>query len=278
MARKITVAAALAFVCAAGAALAQTMSAEERAALAAAETPAPIRGGLDGPWDIRVFGADGLRFDSLSIDTVGENRFTGTMTGRPVTDGVLSRGDAVIVLTWSTGRTYATDPGASSVQDNARRTHVARFRGRRIDGESMDESGAVAARWYALRPEDESDAPMRFADRRFDLRPIGARVGQCVDRYQFAGDGRLTVTSGREVLQTRWRVLPRRVGPMLVLERTLVSGNGEPDCSGDVSRASPGDVRRIYVMFRNDGSAAFCAAPFPEGAIVDCYANLVRVD
>jgi hypothetical protein len=215
-----------------------------------------------------------MRFGVFTIDSVSDATFAGSMMGQPATDATLRRHDAAIVLTWTTGRTYVTDPDNSSAQDGARRTHVARFRGHRIDGESMDETGAVIARWYALRREDESDAPLRFAGRAFELRPIGARGGQCFDRYEFSADGGLTVTSGREVLQTRWRVLPRRVGPMLVLERTMVSGNGEPDCSGRPTPVSAGDVRHLYVMFRNDGSAALCAPALTENTIIDCYANL----
>lgn len=267
-------AAALALACVGTAAVAQSMADLERAALAEAEQPPVIRPGLDGPWGIRVFGADGVRFDNLTIESLGDVTFAGSMSGDAVTAAVVQRGDAAIVLTFSTGRTYTTDPDNSSVQDGARRTHVARFRSHRIDGESMDESGVVIARWYALRPEDESDAPQRFAGRTFELRPVGARGGQCFDRYAFGADGALTVTSGREVLQMRWRTLPRTVDGMLAIERTMVSGNGEPDCSGRVSAATPGHVSHLYVMFQNDGSATLCVPTLTPNTITTCYAYL----
>jgi hypothetical protein len=266
---------ALALACVGTAAIAQGMSDLERA-LAEAEQPPLIRPGLDGPWGIRVFGADGVRFDNLIIDSLSDATFTGSMSGDAITDAVVRRGDAAITLTFTTGRTYATDPGASSVEDGARRTHIARFRGHRIDGESMDESGVVIARWYALRPEDESDAPQRFAGRTFELRPVGSRgqSGQCFDRYAFGADGALAVTSGREVLQMRWRTLPRTVDSMLVIERTLVSGNGEPDCSGRVTEATPGAVSRLYVLFHNNGNATLCVPTFTANTITNCYAYL----
>lgn len=268
------VAMALALACVGTAAIAQSMADLERAALAVAEQPPVIRDGLAGPWGVRVFSADGVRFDNLTIDSLGDTTFAGSMSGDPVTDAVLRRDDAAIVLTWTTGRTYVTDPDNSSVQDGARRTHVARFRGHRIDGESMDERGVIIARWYALRPEDESDAPQRFAGRTFELRRIGDRGGQCYDRYAFSADGGLTVTSGREVLQTRWRILPRRVGGALALERTFVSGNGEPDCGGEVSTYEAGHVRRLYVMFHMDGDATLCVPTLTPNTITNCYAYL----
>jgi hypothetical protein len=267
------VAIALALACVGTAAIAQGMSDLERALAEAEQAPA-IRPGLEGPWGIRVFGADGVRFDNLIIDSLSDATFAGSMSGDAVTEAAVRRGDAAITLTFTTGRTYATDPGNSSVEDGARRTHVARFRGHRIDGESMDESGVVIARWYALRPEDESDAPQRFAGRTFELRPIGAARGQCLDRYAFGVDGALAVTSGREVLQMRWRTLPRTVDSMLVIERTMVSGNGEPDCSGREARAQPGEVRRLYVMFHNNGNATLCVPTFTPNTITNCYAYL----
>ena len=269
------VAAALAFVCVGTAAIAQGMSDLERA-LAEAEQAPVLRAGLEGPWVMRVFGADGVRFDNLIVDSLNDATFAGSMSGDAVTDAAVRRGDAAITLTFTTGRTYATDPGASNVEDGARRTHVARFRGHRIDGESMDESGVVIARWYALRPEDESDAPQRFAGRTFELRPMGSHghSGQCFDRYAFAADGALTVTSGHEVLQMRWRTLPRTVDGMLVIEHTMVGGNGEPDCSGRVTEATPGHIRRLYVMFHNNGNATLCVPTLTPNTITNCYAYL----
>ena len=71
----------------------------------------------------------------------------------------------------------------------------------------------------------------------------------CADTYTFRSDGTYSSTSGKEALEGIYSVEgPPSVNAPFKVGRTINSGNGRPDCGGQVS-ASVGRTDTRYVAF-----------------------------
>ena len=108
-------------------------------------------------------------------------------------------------------------------------------------------------------------------DRGPDNRPI------CTETWSFGADGAMTVTSGEEVVQMRFRTEADADGRWLVTE--TLGTNGLPDCMGDRSDGVTPGERRTYLMRRNSGSIVVCGPParMADGALFvgpTCYGEL----
>ena len=97
------------------------------------------------------------------------------------------------------------------------------------------------------------------------------------DAVTFGADGAMTVTSGEEVVQMRFRLEADADGRWLVTE--TLGTNGLPDCMGDRSDGVTPGERRTYLMRRNSGSIVVCGPParMADGALFvgpTCYGEL----
>lgn len=81
----------------------------------------------------------------------------------------------------------------------------------------------------------------------------------CSETWTFGPDGAMTVESGQEIVQKRYRFETDSDGLWLVAES--LSTNGELDCMGTRSdRVTPGE-RRTYLVPFNDGAVVVCDPP-----------------
>ena len=90
-----------------------------------------------------------------------------------------------------------------------------------------------------------------------DLRPEGQPV--CTETWTFGADGAMTVESGQEIVQKRYRFETDADGLWLLAES--LSTNGEPDCMGDRSDGVRPGERRTYLVAFNTGSVVVCDPP-----------------
>ena len=121
------------------------------------------------------------------------------------------------------------------------------------------------------------DGPYRFntTERGADHNPV------CTETWTFAAPDRMTVNSGQEVVENRFRIENDRDGDWLVTKR--LSTNGAPDCMGN--RAGPiaadESEHRLSILRFNNGSILVCPPPAhtDDGIPVhgQCYASLYRL-
>lgn len=103
----------------------------------------------------------------------------------------------------------------------------------------------------------------------------------CTETWTFAAPDRMTVTSGEEVVEKRFRTENDRDGDWLVA-RSLAT-NGKPDCMGNISDPpAPNEAEsRISILRFNDGSMLVCPPPghTDDGIPVhgQCYASLYKL-
>lgn len=122
------------------------------------------------------------------------------------------------------------------------------------------------------------DGPYRFntTERGADHNPV------CTEIWTFAAPDRMTVNSGEEVVESRFRTETDRDGNWLVTRR--LSTNSAPDCMGNRAKAPAADEgeRRSLIMRFNDGAMLVCPAPtHTEDGIPflsGCYASLNKLD
>ena len=112
-------------------------------------------------------------------------------------------------------------------------------------------------------------------------KPANPLVGQwryvdqnnCVDTYQFETDGSFSSTSGSEALEGIYTAEPpTNPGEGYVVVRTILKGNGRPDCDGLVTnQIGKRNVR--YVFFNGERNDLFvCPSPRAQ----DCFGPLRR--
>ena len=95
----------------------------------------------------------------------------------------------------------------------------------------------------------------------------------CVDTYTFRSDGTFSSTSGKEALEGSYSVEgPPSVSALFKVVRTFNSGNGRPDCRGQVS-ASVGKTDTRYVAFATQlNEMIVCSSP----TTAQCFGPLKR--
>lgn len=101
----------------------------------------------------------------------------------------------------------------------------------------------------------------------------------CTETWTFAATDRMTVKSGEEVVEKRFRTEEDRDGDWLVT-RSL-STNGKPDCMGNSNpEVNPEDNRTSILRFK-DGSMLVCPPPAhtDDGIPVhgECFASLYKL-
>ena len=100
---------------------------------------------------------------------------------------------------------------------------------------------------------------------------VGAK--SCTDTFTFRSDGTFSSTSGTEALEGSYSVEgPPNVNAPFKLVRTIKSGNGRPDCGGQVS-ASVGKTDTRYVAFSPQlNEMIVCSSP----TTAQCFGPLKR--
>ncbi|WP_269514207.1 hypothetical protein [Brevundimonas subvibrioides] len=102
----------------------------------------------------------------------------------------------------------------------------------------------------------------------------------CTEAWEFGPGGRLSVESGEEKVDKRFRIVRDTDGLWLVT-KTLHT-NGRPDCVGNETAIADPVERRIYIVPMNDGRVLTCPAPgrAPDGApfITGCYGSILPAD
>lgn len=120
--------------------------------------------------------------------------------------------------------------------------------------------------------------PMTPGTYRFETSERRGNRPLCAESWTLRADGTMTVLSGEEVVEKRWRLVHDRDGDWLV--QAAVSTNGRPDCMGNaVTAPATVEVRNYLVRF-NDGVIQVCPPPAhaADGApiVAGCYATLRR--
>jgi hypothetical protein len=99
-------------------------------------------------------------------------------------------------------------------------------------------------------------------------------VSVCTERWEFGGDGTLTVHSGQEIATDRYRTAHDSRGDFLYT--TGVSTNGLPDCIGATNTPHTQE-NVIYWFATNDGTISLCPPPASDPVYVSgCFATLRR--
>lgn len=102
----------------------------------------------------------------------------------------------------------------------------------------------------------------------------------CTETWTFGEDGRMSVDSGAERVEKRYRIEEDRDGTWIVSE--TLSTNHQPDCMGQVTTATPPGEHRTHILRLNNGTVLTCPAPAhtPEGApiISGCYGRITPMD
>lgn len=121
-------------------------------------------------------------------------------------------------------------------------------------------------------------APMPPGTYTFTTNARTASGPVCTEQWELRADGTMTVRSGQEVLEKRYRFERDGDGDRIVVNITAT--NAKPDCQGDVTRKPNKGDRSIYLLVSNDGSVAVCIPPrhAEDGTPVhdQCYARLTR--
>jgi hypothetical protein len=95
----------------------------------------------------------------------------------------------------------------------------------------------------------------------------------CADTYTFRSDGTFSSTSGKEALEGSYSVEgPPSVSAPFKVVRTVTSGNGRPNCGGQVG-ASVGKTETRYVAFAPQlNEMIVCSSPTTS----QCFGPLKR--
>ncbi|MFM6931927.1 MAG: hypothetical protein ACKOUT_06770 [Novosphingobium sp.] len=100
----------------------------------------------------------------------------------------------------------------------------------------------------------------------------------CTETWTFAL-GNLTVESGEERVEQRFRMIKDRTGNWLVT--ASLSTNGKPDCTGHASATVSPEESRIYLLPMNGGNFLTCPPPGRTAKgipfISDCFGSLRRI-
>lgn len=102
----------------------------------------------------------------------------------------------------------------------------------------------------------------------------------CSETWTFGEDGTMSVASGAERVEKRYRIEEDRDGTWIVFE--TLSTNHRPDCMGYVTAAiEPGEYRR-FIFQLNEGTVLTCPPPqhTAEGMpiISQCHGRITPVD
>ncbi|MES2834437.1 MAG: hypothetical protein V4707_07015 [Pseudomonadota bacterium] len=102
----------------------------------------------------------------------------------------------------------------------------------------------------------------------------------CTETWTFGEDGRMSVESGAERVEKRYRIEEDRDGTWIVSE--ALSTNHQPDCMGYVTAAiEPGENRTLILRF-NNGTVLTCPPPghTADGIpiIGSCYGRIIPMD
>lgn len=122
--------------------------------------------------------------------------------------------------------------------------------------------------------------PLSPGTYRFETSARTAVGPVCTEQWELRADGTMTVRSGEEIVERRYRLTHDRDGDWLV--GTSLSTNGRPDCTGNVTQSVSAGESRTNILAFNDGSISVCAAPThtPDGSpyTSSCYGRLTRVE
>lgn len=102
----------------------------------------------------------------------------------------------------------------------------------------------------------------------------------CTETWTFGTDGRMTVNSGAERVEKRYRIETDRDGTWIVAE--TLSTNSQPDCMGNVTpTVTPGEYR-TYILRLNNGTVLTCPPPghTDDGIPIvgSCYGRITPMD
>ncbi len=135
--------------------------------------------------------------------------------------------------------------------------------------------GAVLAKPGPAKPVLSLHGGYRFTSTDFDSvtkKPV------CTEIWTFAADN-LTVESGEERVEKRFRMVKDRTGNWLVA--ASLSTNGKPDCTGHASATVNTVESRIYLLPMNGGDVLTCPPPGKTAKgiplIANCFGSLRRI-
>jgi hypothetical protein len=122
--------------------------------------------------------------------------------------------------------------------------------------------------------------PIKPGTYRFETDARNAKGPVCSEQWELRTDGSMTVHSGEEIVENRYRLTHDRDGDWIIAK--ALSTNGKPDCTGRVTQSLGTAENRIFIVAFNDGDISVCAAPThtPDGVptVSNCYASLKRVE
>jgi hypothetical protein len=122
--------------------------------------------------------------------------------------------------------------------------------------------------------------PLQPGTYRFETHARTAAGPVCTEQWELRGDWTMTVRSGEEVVEQRYRFRHDRDGDWLV--SAVLSSNGRPDCTDTATTDPSKHEHSIYLIAFNDGHVEACPPPghAPDGTPVtsECYATLRRVE
>lgn len=118
--------------------------------------------------------------------------------------------------------------------------------------------------------------PMAPGTYKFETHARNATGPVCTETWELRADGTMTLRSGQEVLEKRYRFEHDQMGDRIVV--TILKTNSKPDCMGNVTKKPRKHDRSIYLIAFNDGHVEVCPppAPAPDGIPYHsgCYATL----
>jgi hypothetical protein len=122
--------------------------------------------------------------------------------------------------------------------------------------------------------------PIKPGSYRFETKDRTAEGPVCTEQWELRADGTMTVHSGEEVVEQRYRLARDRDGDWVIAN--ALSTNSKPDCTGNVTSSVSGKENRIYILALNDGDILVCPPPShtADGTPItsSCYASLTRVE
>ena len=116
---------------------------------------------------------------------------------------------------------------------------------------------------------------------RWSFRTVALEKGRpvCSETWTFGADGTMSVESGAERVQKRYRIEEDRDGTWIVTE--TLSTNHQPDCMGNVTTAIEPGEHRTFILRTNSGVVLTCPPPqhTADGIpmIRECYGSLTQM-
>jgi hypothetical protein len=102
----------------------------------------------------------------------------------------------------------------------------------------------------------------------------------CSETWTFGEGGKMSIASGAERVERRYRIEKDRDGIWIVSE--TLSTNHKPDCTGYVTMVTEPGENRTLILRKKDGTVLTCPPPqrTAEGISIlsECYGRITAMD